>query len=254
MIRATLLVCLALGRTIPALASDVFQLPVDGDPGVAPQVFSHPDGTRIEWAEVYKSEASQVAIGRSHLEGPLLPASVLPYTDCFYVARGTSKVLIDGKGYKVNAGDFILLPRGTRLEGRDFHDYVHFAASFETGPNMQSTGPKTIRRLHPDKLRDRDFKIEGEDMRHVYYEGAGGVVVRAWQSTQKDLTTEYFTSPWSELSFVVSGQTTITKEDGTMLSLRAGDAFFIAKGQKVKVTAHHLRKLAIVFDQTAALP
>lgn len=33
--------------------------------------------------------------------------------------------------------------------------------------------------------------------------------------------------------------------------LAAGDTFFIAGGARVKVTTHHLHKLAVVFDQDA---
>jgi uncharacterized cupin superfamily protein len=131
---------------------------------------------------------------------------------------------------------------------------VHFAASFESGPVIDSNGPKVLRRLHPQQLKDRDFTVDGENMRHVYYQGAAGVVVRAWQSTKHDMSTDFFVSPWSELSFIVSGETTITNEDGTVLSLKAGDSFFIARGAKVKVTAHNLRKLAVVFDQDAQKP
>jgi uncharacterized cupin superfamily protein len=252
--RRPIAIFFALAFTLPALGEGVMQLQADGDQGVTPQVYNLPDGTRIEWAEVYKSDASQVAIGRSRIDGPYMPAENLTYTDCFYVARGTSTVVVNGKSQKVNAGDFILLPRGMRLEGRDFRNYVHFAASFETGPGAKSNGLKELRRLRPDTLRDADFTVEGDNMRHVYYEGAGGVVVRAWQSTKPDLETEFFTSPWSELGFVVAGTTTITQENGSVLSLKKGDTFFIAKGQRVKVTAHRLKKLAIVFDQKDSSP
>ena len=244
----TPLLCLiGLARVYGASAAEVFQMPLADNMGATPQVYNEPDGTTIQWIEFFKSDASHVAVGRSNIEGRL-PIEKLEYTDCFLVAEGTSQLIIDGKTYRVAKGDLVLLPRGTTVQGHDFHHYVHFAASFESGPGIDSNGPKVLRRLHPEQLRDKDFIVEGENMRHVYYQGAAGVMVRVWQSTKHDMSTDFFTSPWSELSFIVSGKTTITKEDGTVLSLSAGDSFFIARGAKVKVTGHNLRKLAVVFN------
>jgi uncharacterized cupin superfamily protein len=98
-------------------------------------------------------------------------------------------------------------------------------------------------------LKAADFSVEGASMRHVYYEGQGGVVVRAWQSTQADIATQYSPSPWSELFFVVSGSGTITPQGGAEQRLAPGDVFFVPKGAVFKFTGHHLRKLAVVFDQ-----
>jgi ethanolamine utilization protein EutQ (cupin superfamily) len=249
--RTTLLVFLTgLAGFRLACAADVFQMPLADNMGATPKFYNQPDGTTIEWTEFFKSDASHVAVGRSNIEGSL-PTEKLEYTDCFLVADGSSQLVIDGKTFRVAKGDLVLLPRGTTVQGHDFHHYVHFAASFESGPGIDSNGPKVLRRLHPEQLKDRDFTVDGDNMRHTYYRGAAGVVVRAWQSTKQDMSTNYFTSPWSELSFVVSGETTIAKEDGTLLSLKAGDSFFIARGAKVKVSAHNLRKLAVVFDQDA---
>lgn len=237
--------------TASAPAAGVLKLPLEDSLGINPEVINGPDGTKIEWTEFFRSSSSNVEVGRSTINGPLMPASNLDYTDCFLIVRGSSTIIVEGKTYHVRAGDIVLLPRGANVEGRDFKDYVHFAASFETQPDAKSHGPKKLRLLRPDLLKGADFTVEGHNMRHVYYEGAGGVVVRAWQSTEADMTTEFFNSLWSELSFITAGSGTITNEDGSVVDFKAGDAIFIAKGQKVKIATHQVRKLAVVFDQQA---
>ena len=243
--------CVLAFFTASTFAAGVLKLPLEDNLGIKPEVIIEPDGTKIEWTEFFQSASSDVAVGRSTLSGSLMPASTLDYTDCFLIARGRSTVIAEGKTYHVRAGDIVLLPRGVKVEGRDFKNYVHFAASFETQPDAKSNGPRRLRLLRPDLLKDSDFTVEGHDMRHVFYEGARGVVVRAWQSTEADMTTDFFNSPWSELSFITAGTGTVTNEDGSVVPFKAGDAIFIAKGQKVEIATHKLRKLAVVFDQQA---
>lgn len=250
--RTILLAAVLVGiSSVKAYSAGVLKIPVDDNLGFIPQVFNEPDGTKVLWTEFFASNASSVAVGRSTIDGGELPASTLDYTDCFFIVRGTATLTVEGKSYSVHAGDFILLPRGARLEGMNFHNYVHIAASFETQPGAKSNGPLEMRRLRPDLLKDKNFTVGGTNMRHVYYQGTGGVVVRVWQSTQPDMTTDFFTSPWSELSFITAGTGTITKVDGSTESIKAGDSIFIAKGQRLKLSTHKLRKLAIVFDQSA---
>ena len=127
---------------------------------------------------------------------------------------------------------------------------MHFAASFESAPDDKSNGPTEVQVLHPEQLKASDFSVEGTSMRHVYYEGAGGVVVRAWQSTLPDFASQYSPSPWSELLFVVSGSGTLTPQGGAEQKLAPGDVFFVPKGAVFKFSTHELRKLAVVFDRS----
>jgi hypothetical protein len=100
-----------------------------------------PDGTHINWTEFFNSPSSHVSVGRSDIDGPLMPKDKLNYTDVFYVADG-SAVFVDGQNRKHRAhkGEILLLPRGLEIEGRNFKHYVHFAASFETQPDDKSNG------------------------------------------------------------------------------------------------------------------
>lgn len=212
-----------------------------------------PNGTRIKWTEFFNSPSSDVSIGRSDIDGPLMPKEKLSYTDVLYIAGG-SAVFVDGqhREHRAHKGEIWLLPRGVELEGRDFKHYMHFAASFETKPNGHSSGPTEMRVLHPDRLKASDFSVDGASMRHVYYEGMDDVVVRAWQSTEPETTSDYSASPWSELLFVVSGSGSLTPQGGAAQKLAPGDVFFIPKGAVFKFTSHRLRELAVVFDQPPA--
>lgn len=213
--------------------------------------FDLPNGTRIRWTEFFNSPSSHVSIGRSDIDGPLMTKEKLNYTDVFYVAGG-SMVVVDGqqKKHVVRKGSILLMPRGIEIEGQDIKHYMHFAASFESAPDDKSNGPTEVRVLHPEQLKASDFSVEGSSMRHVYYEGAGGVVVRAWQSAQPDFASQYSPSPWSELFFVVAGSGTLTPQGGTAQKVAPGDVFFVPKGAVFKFSTHKLRKLAVVFDRS----
>jgi uncharacterized cupin superfamily protein len=229
----------------------IIRLSVEGAlSGKPTQQIKEPQGTVIDWASVYQSDRNHVEVGRSSIDGPLLPRDTLDYTDVFYVARGSMSIVLAGqKKLSVRKGDFLLLPRGLTMEGRDFEHYVHFAASFETGPGVKSNGPLEVRRLRPNELRPTDFTNDGTNMRHVFYEGAGGVVVRAWQPAMEDMTTEFATAPWTELFTVVSGSGSLTMEDGKVETMKPGDTFLVIRGTRFKFSVHRFRKLAVVFDR-----
>jgi mannose-6-phosphate isomerase-like protein (cupin superfamily) len=226
-------------------------LRLTGDSNGKVENFDLPNGTRIRWTQFFNSPSSHVSIGRSDIDGPLMTKEKLNYTDVFYVAGG-SMLVVDGqqKKHVVRKGSILLMPRGMEIEGRDIKHYMHFAASFESEPDDESNGPTEVRILHPEQLKASDFSVEGTSMSHVYYEGAGGVVVRAWQSTQPEVATQYSPSPWSELFFVISGSGTLTPQAGAEQKVAPGEVFFVPKGAVFKLRTHNLRTLAVVFDRS----
>lgn len=227
----------------------IVRLPVEGVLSGKPMQIDEPDGTSINWIAVYGSDRDHVEVGRSTIDGPLLPRDTLGYTDLIYVARGSMRIVdAHHRILSVKKGDFLLLPRGLNMEGRDFRHYVHFAASFETQPDARANGPLEVRRLRPDELRSTDFTNDGTHMRHVYYEGAGGVVVRAWQPARGDMTTEFKEAPWTELFTVVRGSGSMTTEDGKVELMHPGDTFLVTRGTKFKFSVRQFRKLAVIFE------
>jgi uncharacterized cupin superfamily protein len=152
----------------------------------------------------------------------------------------------------VKRGDFVLLPRGLDMEGRDFKDYIHFSAAFETQPNAQAHGTPTVQILHPEQLDSSQFEQQGDSLRHLYYTGEGNVQVLVWKSAKPNQSTDFFVSPWSELAFVVSGTGSTTTRTGEITQLKPGHAYLIPKGLELKIESHDLRKLAVVFDQESS--
>jgi uncharacterized cupin superfamily protein len=167
-----------------------------------------------------------------------------------YVVNGSGTIVDDqtGTAYPLKRGDFVLLPRGLDMEGRDFKDYIHFSAAFETQPNAQVHGTPTVQILHPEQLGSSEFEKQGTSLRHLYYTGEGNVQVRVWKSVEPDQSTDFFVSPWSELAFIVSGAGSLTTRNGEVTKLNPGHAYLIPKGLELKVETHDLRKLAVVFD------
>jgi len=250
----TLLALVAL-PVIPAGAGEapqhVLELPVSGGGEGKPYVETHDDGSIVVWTSFFRSPASSVGVGRANVSGRLVREKI-NYTDMIYVVNG-SGTIVDAQGgttHPIKRGDFVLLPRGLDMEGRDFTDYIHFSAAFETQPNAHVQGAPKVQILHPEQLSASEFEKEGTSLRHLYYTGEGNVQVRVWKSVEPNQTTDFFVSPWSELAFVVSGAGNLTTRNGEVTQLKPGHAYLIPKGLELKVESHDLRKLAVVFDQT----
>jgi uncharacterized cupin superfamily protein len=248
------LAALAALLTIPARGSEapqhVLELPVSGGGEGKPYVETHDDGSIVVWTSFFRSPASAVGVGRANVSGRLTREKI-NYTDMIYVVNGSGTIL-DAQGgttHPIKRGDFVLLPRGLDMEGRDFTDYIHFSAAFETQPNAQLHGTPKVQILHPEQLNSSEFERQGTSLRHLYYTGEGNVQVRVWQSVEPHQSTDFFVSPWSELAFIVSGTGSLTTRDGQVTQLQPGHAYLIPKGLELKVESHDLRKLAVVFDQ-----
>jgi uncharacterized cupin superfamily protein len=238
----------------PARASEapqhVLELPVSGGGDGKPYVETHDDGSIVVWTSFFHSPASSVGVGRANVSGRLAREKI-NYTDMIYVVNG-SGTIVDaegGKTYPLKRGDFVLLPRGLDMEGRDFADYIHFSAAFETQHDAHAHGTPQVQILHPEQLNSSDFEKQGTSLRHLYYTGEGNVQVRVWKSVERDWSTDFFVSPWSELAFIVSGAGTLTTRNGEVTQMSPGHAYLIPKGLELKVESHDLRKLAVVFDQ-----
>jgi len=238
----------------PARASEppqhVLELPVTGGGDGKPFVETYDDGSIVVWTSFFHSPASSVGVGRANVSGRLTREKI-KYTDMIYVVNGSGTIVDDqgGTSYPVKRGDFVLLPRGLDIEGRDFTDYIHFSAAFETQPNAPVHGTPKVQILHPETLNFSEFEKQGKSLRHLYYTGEGNVQVRVWESVEPDQTMDFFVSPWSELAFIVSGTGSLTTRNGEITPLKAGHAYLIPKGLELKVESHDLRKLAVVFDQ-----
>jgi len=241
----------------PVHAADVpqhvLELPVTKGGDGKPFVETYDDGSIVVWTSFFHSPASSVGVGRANVSGRLIREKI-KYTDMIYVVSGSGTIVDAEKGtnYPVKRGDFVLLPRGLDMEGRDFRDYIHFSAAFETQPNAQAHGIPTVQILHPEQLEATQFEKQGESLRHLYYTGEGNVQVRVWKSVNPNWSTDFFVSPWSELAFVISGTGTTTTRNGEVIQWTPGHAYLIPKGLELKVQSHELRKLAVVFDQESS--
>jgi len=228
----------------------VLELPVSGGGDGKPFVATQDDGSIVVWTSFFRSPTSAVDVGRSNVSGRLAREKI-KYSDMIYVVNG-SGTIVDHQGgatYPLKRGEFVLLPRGLDMELRDFTDYIHFSASFETQPNAPVHGTPKVQILHPEQLNSSDFERQGTSLRHIYYTGEGNVQVRVWQSVEPNQSTDFFVSPWSELAFIVSGAGSLTTRNGEATQLKPGHAYLIPKGLELKVESHDLRKLAVVFDQ-----
>jgi uncharacterized cupin superfamily protein len=228
----------------------VLELPVSGGGEGKPYVETHDDGSIVVWTSFFRSPASSLGVGRANVSGRLTREKI-NYTDMIYVVHGSGTIVDQQTGttYPLKRGDFVLLPRGLDMEGRDFIDYIHFSAAFETQPDAHVQGAPKVQILHPEQLNASEFEKQGTSLRHLYYTGAGNVQVRVWKSAEPNQSTDFFVSPWSELAFVVSGTGSMTTRNGEVTQLKPGHAYVIPKGLELKVESHDLRKLAVVFDQ-----
>jgi len=251
---AIALLALAALVMTPARAGEapqhVIELTASGGGEGKPFVETYEDGSIVVWTTFFTSKESAVGVGRSNVSGRLARGEN-KYSDMIYVVNGSGPIDDDKQGtaYPIKRGDFVLLPRGLDMELRDFKDYIHFSASFETQPNAPIQGTPKVQILHPEQLTASEFEKQGSAFRHLYYKGEGNVQVRVWKSVEPDYSTDFFVSPWSELTFIVSGTGSLTTRNGEVTQLKPGHTYLIPKGLELKVESHDLRKLAVVFDQ-----
>lgn len=245
---ALMLLC-ALVPLARAEPLHVLRLSPKENHGVVPRTYRFPDGTVLTNTLVYDSKASGLSVGRSYVNGPLMPPETANYTDVFMVARG-SATLIESSGiaHKLTRGDFVLLPRGLTFELRHADHYIHYFASFDRQKDARFRGPITLQILHPDRFCKR---LPGgmRDEHHTYYAGRGGVVVSAYRYFDSSQAPGPTQMPYSELLFVVSGTGSVQEPGQARIPLAPGAAIFIPKDVAVSFDARELCTLSVQFDR-----
>lgn len=217
----------------------------------AKKTYRFPDGTVLSDTVFYSSKASNLAVGRVDLNGPLMPRETANYTDMFMVAHGSGTLVeASGKTHRLVAGDFVLLPHGLTFEMRDSSQYIHYFASFERGKGIAFNGPIALQVLRPARLRRTDYVDDSGGKRHTYYQGQNGVNISSYCYAQR---TRDRSAPraYSELMFVVSGRGAIREAGQTTVAVTPGAAIFIPKDADIGLEATNLCTVSVRFDQMA---
>jgi len=214
------------------------------------QTYHFHDGSVLINTLFYQSKASGVSVGRSYVNGPLMPRETANYTDMFMVARGSGTLIeSSGKAHQLVSGDFVLLPRGLTFELRDAKHYVHYFASFERQKGATFGGPIALQLLRPERFC-RSKAVENAGGRHTYYQGHGGVIISAYHYPMRIQDRAALRTPDSELMFVVAGSGAIQESGGAKISLAPGAALLIPKGAAVILNATNLCTLSVRFDRS----
>ena len=221
--------------------------------GAPSKTYRFRDGTVLTNTLFYQSKASGLSVGRSYVNGPLMPRETADYTDMFMVAHGSgSLVESSGKAHQLVAGDFVLLPRGLTFELRDARDYIHYFASFDRQKGAGFEGPITLKLLHPGQFCRNDLARSRGGGHHTYYEGHGGVIISAYRYPDSVQDRGTARRSYSELMFVVSGSGTVQESGQASTPLTSGAAIFIPKDTLVRLDARNLCVLSVQFDRSEA--
>ena len=241
------------GGTATAQPPRIMQLPLQGsaDGHSNSQSWHFPGGTRLTDTTFFSSKASDLTVGRTDLNGTLLPSETMDYTDVFLVVHGSGTVVSgSGKTTTLRAGDIVFAPRGLKFEERNPREHIHFYASFEhqeKGETLES--PAILRKLRPSELNARDFVSEGGFQRHTYYQGRDGVFVEAVRYPKHDVDAGFRKASESTLMFVVSGSGTISDDQGTTVRVHPWTAILIPRNAKFRRSVDDLYVVAVVFDR-----
>lgn len=245
---ATLIGAIAALVALSTHAAEIFALPISGNRGETPQGMQLKDGSTLSNTVFYSSEQSSLSVGRTTING-VLPRETTTYTDVFMVVEGSGVgVGADGATRQIKAGDVVLLPRGLTIQGRDFHGYKHFFASFETQSDATFNGPLVEQDLHPETLTASDYSPIDGQLKHVYYQGRGGVVVEAVRHAELKQS-HIERSPDSELMLVVRGTGRIVEDGGVPIRLHARSAILIPKNSSYRLSTSGLLTLTVRFDR-----
>lgn len=158
-----------------------------------------------------------------------------------------------GREEMFQAGDTVLLPRGSEFAWKRSEDVKEYFAVFDFDPVRNDTAsvpgePQTFVKLDPD-IALTTASLGGHE--YSYYSSPSHASVGVWE-TDGVQSKNFGVANHTELMIIISGAVTLSSPDGKSETFKAGDVALVPRGAQSKWNSGKIRKFYVTFDYEPA--
>lgn len=174
------------------------------------------------------------------------------FTEFIYILEGSVQFEDKhGKETLFNAGDAVLIPRGTEFAWKKSNNMKEYYVIFDReAPGVAAaTGEPMFYKLSAEGPAGKGLVANknGRTKEHEYFSGPDGSSVGVWE-TAPNTSADFRETKYAELMIFLKGNVTLSTPDGQKETFKAGEVALVPKGIQYKWSSDTVRKFWVIFD------